>query len=101
MIKQEQRDILKNQINRGDFPVAASIYQQNTGRAISDRMLQKFLTGERQCLGDKPGAHQPEEMFRAIAQAIQRRKDREKRLNNLAADILASTIEASQTAALY
>lgn len=101
MIKQEQRDILKNQINRGDFPVAASIYKQNTGRAISDRMLQKFLTGERQCLGDKPGAHRPEEMFRAIAQAIQRRKDREKRLNNLAADILASTIEASQTAALY
>jgi len=101
MIKQEDRDKLKKMMIRGDIARAKTIYRVNTGRIISEKTLQKFISGERKNLGLDPAAHQPAEMYKSLAQAVSERHDREKRLNTLAADILASTIEATQSAAVY
>lgn len=83
---------------RGDIPRAALIYLQNTKRSISDHTLEKFIKGERKNYGDKPGSHQPDEMYRAIAQAIAERQQRENRLQKLVDDIRESTIAAAAAA---
>lgn len=98
MIKQEDRDTLNNLIMRGDIPRAADIYRKNTNRGISNHSLEKFIKGERKNYGDKPGTHQPEDMYNAIAQAIAERLQRAKRLQKLVDDIRESTIEAAAAA---
>ena len=101
MIKQQYRDKLRDLLIPGDLPCAARLYTKETGRSISSETLRKFVHGDRQNTGRNSGAHQPDDMFRIIARVITERHEREKRLNNLAADILASTIEANQAAAVY
>lgn len=101
MVTQEQRAELMKMLKRGDIARARVLYMINTGRLIAENSLEKFIKGDRPFSGARPGSHQPEEMFRAIAQAVSERHDREKRINTLAADILASTIEAANAAAIY
>lgn len=95
MITQEHRDELRKLLKRGDIPRAALLYEQNTGRSISNSNMELFIKGERKNYGDKPGSHQPADMYKAIAQAISERMLREERLQKLVEDIRESTIAAA------
>ena len=95
MITQDQRDELKKLSIRGDIQRAVVIYNKNTGREIGIRAMQKFVTGERKNTGINRRAHQPLELYRAMAQAIAERLEKEKRMQNMLADIRRFTIEAA------
>ena len=78
MISLSERDELAKKLCHSDYSTAASIYTRNTGRKLHYRYLEKFIKGERKCTGKKPGAHQPLEMYRALAEAYRQRIDAEK-----------------------
>lgn len=101
MIKQEDRDLVKDKMIDGDYKEAQIIYQKLTGRTISQTYLCMFITGRKPATGKRTGSHQPEDMYQALCQAIQNRLDAQKRLDHIAASIRASTIETNQTAAIH
>lgn len=80
MIAQSERDALRARIHaQTDYVAAARIYSAKTGRSIHHRYLYKFLSGERAVTGQKPGSHQPLQMWEAIVEAIgQREREAEK-----------------------
>lgn len=98
MIKQESRDELKKLMVRGDIPRAKVIYRVNTGKVISESYIQMFISGERKNLGS--GQHQPEDIYKAIADAVTERAERAKRVQRLADEINRST-KAAAAAAIY
>lgn len=91
MITQTQRDELKKHLKNGDLPRAAGIYERIAGRPISRKMLEKFMSGERKCLGTKPGAHDPLKMYEAVARSVAQRRENEQRMQKLADQVLEST----------
>lgn len=100
MITQEQRDSLKRQMIYGDLTRAVSMYKRITGRQVSKKLLEKFLTGERKCAGLRPGSHDPIKMYEAISLTIRERYESQERMQRLADKILASTMEVSAAAAV-
>lgn len=100
MINYTDRKIVQEQMQPGDYKVAATIYEKIASRPISEAMLYMFITGKKPCTGSRPGSHQPESMYRAICQAIQQRLAKQKGIDTLAASIRASTIEAAQAAGI-
>ena len=100
MITQEQRQTLLNLIKPGDYDRARGIYRQNTGRDISVMYLWKFIKGDKPVTGLRPGSHQPQDMYRAIAESITARLAREARLHQMIDQINQSTLAAAQAAAV-
>lgn len=97
MIKQESRDELKSLMVRGDIPRAKVIYRVNTGKVISESYLQMFSTGERKNMGS--GQHKPEDIYQALAEAVNERLERQARIQRLADEINKSTRAAAAAAA--
>lgn len=100
MITREQRQLLRQQIKTGDYDRAGSIYLANTGREISTIYIWKFINGHKPVSGRLPGSHQPEDIYRAVAEAITARIAREARLHQMIDQINQSTLAAAQAAAV-
>lgn len=99
MIDYEDRLEVHAKMRKGDLPVAQELYTINTGRTISVQYLSFFITCRKPCDGIKKGCHSPEEMYRAICQAISQRQTRNIQQKAIAAQIRASTFEAPLAAA--
>lgn len=89
MIDQRERSALKALIKAGDYIEAARIYKERHGRVIYHRYLEKFLSGERKVLGEKPGAHRPLDMYAAIVDAIKAREQRAAEMTKAARELKA------------
>lgn len=76
MISKEDREALKKRVDgqAADYAAAAEIYQRISGRAISSKYLYKFVTGERQVTGKKPGSHNPVYIYEALVEAVEKRE---------------------------
>jgi hypothetical protein len=90
MIDQSARDLLLQKAIRQDWDRAAQIYARKNSRTIYPRYLEKFLRGQRNPTGRKRGAHQPLDMFDAIATAIAEREEAERQQTAQALRILQS-----------
>lgn len=77
MIHQSERDALAQQIKKGDYQVASNIYQEMHMRYVNRRYLQRFIEGKNQCTGARAGSHQPLDMYKAVAEAIRQRLERD------------------------
>ena len=75
MIAQQLRDTLDEQIEFGDYQIAAQIYLKKVKKPISPRYLHKFIKGQKNPTG-RPGRHDPEAMFAAIVEAVSQRQER-------------------------
>lgn len=91
MIDQSTRNALKAQIRKGDYEAAAQIYQKVVNRYITPRYLQKFIEGQKNPTGQRPGSHHPLKMFSAVAEAVRQRREREQ-YNTSAANRLLETL---------
>lgn len=78
MIDQEQRKALLDKLKKGDLADAVKIYEKNTARKINRTMLEKFIKGLYPFRGRNPNAHNPAQMFNAIAEAVAERQRRER-----------------------
>lgn len=100
MINREQREHLRQYVATGDYDNAAKIYLANTGREISTIYVWMFVNGHKPVTGRKPGSHQPEDIYRAVAEAIAARIEREALLSKMIEQINQSTLAAAQAAAV-
>lgn len=85
-------------MSHGDIPAAVAEYRTLTDRDVSHTTLQKFIEGTRQFNGAKPGSHQPEDLYAAIANVVKARMDRAARKTALVERIRESTISAASAA---
>lgn len=85
-------------MQNGDIKRARDHYKKATGRSISISYLSMFINGDKPVTGNIPGSHQPQDMYAAIAAAINERQDRQKQLENLVLRIKESTVQASRAA---
>lgn len=92
MIDQSLRDQLRAQIKPGDWQIAAQIYQNLVKKYISPRYLRKFIEGDKNPTGQRPGVHNPIQMFDAVAEAIRTRQQVERDQTTKALQILQSKI---------
>ncbi len=91
MIQTTARETLKANLQNGDLITAAQIYEKNTNRSIHPSLLQKFIAGKHRFTGKAPKAHQPLQMYQAIAEAVAQRKAKEYEAT-IAANQLLQTI---------
>lgn len=92
MIDQSLRDQLRHQIKPGDWQIAAQIYQNKVKKYISARYLRKFIEGDKNPTGQRPGVHSPLQMFDAVADAVAKRQENERQQTQKAIQILQSKI---------
>lgn len=91
MIDQATRDILRQQIRKGDYETAAKIYKQIVNRYVTPRYLEKFLKGQKNPSG-KPGCHDPLKMFEAAAEAVRQRIEREQNATQTATKLIETIL---------
>lgn len=85
-------------MENGDIKRAREHYVKATGRSISVSYLSMFINGDKPVTGNVPGSHQPDDMYAAIASAINERHERQLKLESLVLRIKESTVQASRAA---
>ena len=100
MIDQSLRDQLRAQIKPGDWQIAAQIYQKLVKKYISPRYIRKFIEGDKNPTGQRPGVHNPIQMFDAVALAISQRQAAEIEQNQKALQIIQSKIRIDKPATI-
>lgn len=100
MVNSEYREAALHRLKRGDIKRSREIYMERFSRKISVSYIEMFIKGEKPVTGEKPGSHQPQDIYQAICEAIFEREAREARRAKMAEKIRKSTLEASRAAAL-
>lgn len=92
MIDQAIRNNLKDQIRKGDYEIAAQIYQKLVKKRITPRYLHKFIHGTHNPTGQRPGTHDPLRMFEAVATAVRQRQTAAQNANTAAQKLIETIL---------